>query len=785
MDDSEKRLGLLNHLAPGLGHILKPPDHLFKSSDTSSELEVTMRGTGTGTVKRVPDLKSYSADQVVQLTAVAGPDSRFVRWMNDATGSDTTCFVKMDRARWVFADFEELGSAKLRKIPDAGAPGAAVEQLKVQESANPVAHLATEKRIGYQGRFIDHGDGTTTDTLSGLMWMRPSVGQEWKTGKCIGPPKYLSLTTANQFESDFAGYLNWRLPTIEELAELIVPALDKQAFPDQPRGLYWSSSLNTADSRDEFKQRRMIIDLHTGRVGYSKLNPDPEYARLVRDVQFQSFGIITSTTGTGGGTISSSLESGQRIRVNDYIKGSLVTLTAQTAPNSRFIGWHGSLRGGNPVCVLTVDEDKTILAEFALLETFSLTATSIGNGAGEVLRDVDAINYFDGTQVKLTARAKKGSEFKCWHGDAVGQSSTCTVTMDSAKTLSAEFIPLRKHALDVRATGTGSGRIEKSIEARTYFTGSEVTLTAIADEGSIFNGWHGAVTSLADSITIKVDAATSISADFQQLTIAETDVIAQLAFVERSEIKRGLFATVFGLTLRNKGARQLRLKVPLTSYVGKSGQTNEQHGWVTGQLNGSKGVTLSAHAFCEMGLVHFVTPTKGDRLYINVEHVPPSGRICFTFQCTGVYGSLATFVVINASHEDLVEVPPSKVSNPALTSALKRIASLEGALAEVLNRLDAIQQRLPTKVGSSTPIQSEPMQTLTEIWAWVAEHDRIAFAELRAKLLPLDLLPDAAIDEMNERALDLIGELALEHDEDVINVSQVILSEAIKNMNSK
>ncbi|NCC23468.1 MAG: DUF1566 domain-containing protein, partial [Alphaproteobacteria bacterium] len=35
-------------------------------------------------------------------------------------------------------------------------------------------------------RFSDNGDGTVTDVVSQLMWMRCSVGQTWSGETCLG-----------------------------------------------------------------------------------------------------------------------------------------------------------------------------------------------------------------------------------------------------------------------------------------------------------------------------------------------------------------------------------------------------------------------------------------------------------------------------------------------------------------------------------------------------------------------------------------------------------------------
>jgi hypothetical protein len=62
--------------------------------------------------------------------------------------------------------------------------------------------------------FVDNGNGTITDKSTGLMWQKSgsSGAKTWKQAQ-----KYVNGLNKNVF----AGYANWRLPTIEELASLV------------------------------------------------------------------------------------------------------------------------------------------------------------------------------------------------------------------------------------------------------------------------------------------------------------------------------------------------------------------------------------------------------------------------------------------------------------------------------------------------------------------------------------------------------------------------------------
>ncbi len=118
------------------------------------------------------------------------------------------------------------------------------------------------------GRYRDEGDGTVTDITTGLQWQRISVGQRWENGECIGEATEHDWEQAFEVAeaSDFAGYQDWRLPSLEELQSLVYcssgklrswvtkgetckgdyqrPTIVNEAFPNAPASIVWSSSPN-------------------------------------------------------------------------------------------------------------------------------------------------------------------------------------------------------------------------------------------------------------------------------------------------------------------------------------------------------------------------------------------------------------------------------------------------------------------------------------------------------------------------------------------------------------
>jgi hypothetical protein len=62
-------------------------------------------------------------------------------------------------------------------------------------------------------RFVNHGDGTVTDTKTGLMWAAKDNGS------------LINWQTANSYCQNYSGggHTDWRMPTLTELSSLYEP----------------------------------------------------------------------------------------------------------------------------------------------------------------------------------------------------------------------------------------------------------------------------------------------------------------------------------------------------------------------------------------------------------------------------------------------------------------------------------------------------------------------------------------------------------------------------------
>ena len=162
---------------------------------------------------------------------------------------------------------------------------------------------------------------------------------------------------------------------------------------------------------------------------------------------------------------------------------------------------------------------------------FTLSVVRAGAGTGSVTSNPPGIScgtdcsepYNSGSSVTLTASAAGGSTFTGWSGCDTVSGTTCTVTMNAAKTVTATF-DSSSVVLTVSKTGSGTGTVSSSPSgiscgthsSEPYPNGTSVTLTASAAGGSTLAGWSGCNTVSGVTCTVTMSAAKTVTATFNQ-----------------------------------------------------------------------------------------------------------------------------------------------------------------------------------------------------------------------------------------------------------------------------
>lgn len=264
----------------------------------------------------------------------------------------------------------------------------------------------------------------------------------------------------------------------------------------------------------------------------------------------QEFTLTVSKGGDGLGTVTDN-----QAKINcgtactaKYPAGTSVTLSAtpDAASKATFGSWAGCT-STTTTCTVTMDADKAVTANFAKAGSFLLTVAKAGAGTGTVTSTSDpsptgqaqincgancTASYAKDTKVTLTAASDQatGSSFAGFSGGGCsGTLTTCVVTMDAAKTITATFNKLGSFDLTVTKAGTGTGLVTSNETpakincgsdcTENYPAATQVKLTATPDAGMTFTGFSGGgCTGTSATCDITMDAVKNVTATFASPT---------------------------------------------------------------------------------------------------------------------------------------------------------------------------------------------------------------------------------------------------------------------------
>jgi uncharacterized repeat protein (TIGR01451 family)/uncharacterized repeat protein (TIGR02543 family) len=335
-----------------------------------------------------------------------------------------------------------------------------------------------------------------------------------------------------------------------------------------------------------FQPDLVVAKSHTGNftqgatgsytLSVSNNGDDPSYGTVtVTDTPPASLTITglsgtgwTCTVATATCTRSDALASG------DSYPDITVTVSVDgNAPAS--VTNHADVSGGGDIDLTnnTASDDTTIDPQ-----QFPLAVTIVGHGS--VNGDVGAIDctdvggtcnddYDNGTLVTLTATPATGYTFTGWSGDCSGSSTTCEVTMDQARDVTATFATTQlTHTLTVKRTGKGKGRADSTPAGiacgsdciETYNDGQVVKLVAKPHKGSVFKGFTGCDSVQGNTCTVTLDTDRVVVVKFTPyvpscsvLRVTPKQLFAGRATTLHMKIMNG-HKGVAGVRVRIKGA---------------------------------------------------------------------------------------------------------------------------------------------------------------------------------------------------------------------------------------
>ena len=123
--------------------------------------------------------------------------------------------------------------------------------------------------------------------------------------------------------------------------------------------------------------------------------------------------------------------------------------------------------------------------------TYTLSVSTSPPGGGTVTINPQKSTYCAGDVVTLTATPNSEYEFNSWSGDASGSANPMTLTMNSNKSVTANFATTCTYALSVSTNPPSGVTVAVTPRKSTYCAGDHVTLTATPSSGWTFSYWSG------------------------------------------------------------------------------------------------------------------------------------------------------------------------------------------------------------------------------------------------------------------------------------------------------
>jgi hypothetical protein len=188
--------------------------------------------------------------------------------------------LEEQRLAKIQAEKERLARIEKQRLAKIAAEEQRLIELEKQRlEAEKIKNLFKE----HTKRYTINDNGTATDNNTGLMWMRCSIGQKWDGTTCTGEASKHTFDDVHDNTYSFAGFDNWRVPSIKELNTLVYcsngkqikykkdgyneveheggegcssdirgkylrPTINQAVFPNTPASYFWSASPYASNS---------------------------------------------------------------------------------------------------------------------------------------------------------------------------------------------------------------------------------------------------------------------------------------------------------------------------------------------------------------------------------------------------------------------------------------------------------------------------------------------------------------------------------------------------------
>ena len=211
-----------------------------------------------------------------------------------------------------------------------------------------------------------------------------------------------------------------------------------------------------------------------------------------------------------------------------FSKGAKVSLSAIPSTGNYFYGWTGACSGSG-ACTVSMDGAKTIGAVFtATPPPLNHNLIIKKTGFGTVVSVPAGINcgsecnsrFVDGSAVIMSAQPEYGYTFTGW-GDACSGTGACELSMNSDKSVSANFVELPQIKVIKPSIGLISsepaGILCGGPNKQCIASFLSATLTATPNPGNEFIKWNGCPAPEGNICSIKPTGKMTLKAVFKKL----------------------------------------------------------------------------------------------------------------------------------------------------------------------------------------------------------------------------------------------------------------------------
>ena len=499
---------------------------IFEKVVIPNHLLTISRVNGDGTVLSSPPgidcgidcSESYEENTIVTLTATpANAFSTFIGWSGACSGTGS-CVVTMSRAKDVTAEFKKVAFS-----------------LMVNKSGNGSGTVSSHPSGIDCGADCDESFlAETSVTLTATPADSFSIFTGWTgdcsgTGDCTVTMDHVKNVTAVFTKVSFSLMVN-KSGNGSGSVSSHPSGIDCGTDCDESFLAETSVTL-TATPADSFSTFIGWSGDCSG-TGSCVVAMD-SVKNVTAEFGVANFNLSVVKAGDGGGTVTS-VPAGIDCGVDcseDYKAHSSITLTATPSDSfSQFTGWSGGCTGTG-TCVISMDQAQSVTATFELV-SFPLGVSKTGDGTGRVTSNPAGIDcggdcsedYKAHTVVTLTASPSDSrNEFKGWSGSCSGTQS-CTLTMEAAKNVTAEF-SLKRFDLVVGKSTNGSGTVTSTppgidcgSDCSESFLADETVELSVRQNAGYFLGWQGDCTG-TKNCTLQMDGDKNVTAVFDNVSI--------------------------------------------------------------------------------------------------------------------------------------------------------------------------------------------------------------------------------------------------------------------------